>query len=423
METQSLIKGTSTKSLPVCPDSLLDLHPPVSALGELCAKYRSEKSFHGYDPSVLKSGIQKYVRRADVDKGLWCLIELDLFGLLECDGDVLDEYLKNHPGESLTKVQRSAQRIRSNMINRLIVMMSEEVNISAWWLPVVMWDLYQKWHINRKDSISRKFLMDMCLHLTSQKMIRLVSDIISVYRVPPDNEKTSKTGDYRRIHKEVMLRYPNVCANQAAVGKVDWIIDSSGYPANLKSFIDGIVFNLEQGSDNVFFWIRELYEVARINKVKESKYTNLLWKLLYGFIDQYSEWERIRGPITALHTFYKEMKHREKPIYLIHAVLLIVRRMEIDWYSSPPVIDTPSVEIDKLYDEHICNGKIEMDDFVMDMHTRGGRRAANRLEKFALEGAYVKNEDVKFLNPDYREIYVELKKELDRHRCKKGRVS
>ena len=46
--------------------------------GELYIKYRLEKSFFGYDPSVLKSGIQKYARRAEVTKGLWCLVEMDL---------------------------------------------------------------------------------------------------------------------------------------------------------------------------------------------------------------------------------------------------------------------------------------------------------------------------------------------------------
>jgi hypothetical protein len=49
--------------------------------GDLYARYRLEKSFLGYDPSVLKSGIQKYARRAEVQKGLWCLVEMDLFSL------------------------------------------------------------------------------------------------------------------------------------------------------------------------------------------------------------------------------------------------------------------------------------------------------------------------------------------------------
>ena len=43
---------------------------------------------------------------------------------------------------------------------------------------------------------------------------------------------------------------------------------------------------------------------------------------------------------------------------------------------------------------------------------------ANCLENFAMEGAYVENENVDFLRPEYREIYVMLKQELDLYRNK-----
>ena len=48
--------------------------------------------------AFLKSGIQKYARRAEVDKGLWCLVEMDLFSLLEWDGAALNAYLKQLSG-------------------------------------------------------------------------------------------------------------------------------------------------------------------------------------------------------------------------------------------------------------------------------------------------------------------------------------
>ena len=231
MESQSVTKvfgldinkGHSAMSSIDCPVPVFDLNSQVGALRELYAKYRKEKSFHGYDPSVLKSGIQKYGRRAEVNKGLWCLVELDLFSLLEWDGDALDEYLQKFPGESRKHTQQSAQRMRSNMVNRLVAMMSEEVCVSVWWMPVVMWDLYQRWHKYRKHPISRKYLIDMYLSLTSQKMIRLVSDIISVYRVPPEYIKAGKNCSIRRIHNKVMSRNPNICANQSVVGNVNWI--------------------------------------------------------------------------------------------------------------------------------------------------------------------------------------------------------
>ena len=77
--TQAPVKTATSNTAP--------LHHPT--FGNLRTKYRKEKSFWGYDPSVLKSGIQKYARRAEVEKGLWCLIEMDLFSLLESNGQAL----------------------------------------------------------------------------------------------------------------------------------------------------------------------------------------------------------------------------------------------------------------------------------------------------------------------------------------------
>jgi hypothetical protein len=59
-------------------------------IGDFNARFRVEKSFHGYPISVLKSGIQKYARRGETEKGLWCLVEMDIFSLLEKDGPELE---------------------------------------------------------------------------------------------------------------------------------------------------------------------------------------------------------------------------------------------------------------------------------------------------------------------------------------------
>ena len=126
--------------------------------------------------------------------------------------------------------------------------------------------------------------------------------------------------------------------------------------------------------------------------------------------------------ICALQWFYERMNHREKPIYLYHAVLLMVRRNEIDWQLKVPAIDTPMDEVDNLYEDHLRNGRMEMDGYVMDLHTRKMKWSPGCLERFAREGAYVKNEDVRFVNPEYREIYLLLKQELDRYHSRGGKL-
>jgi len=379
----------------------------------LYARYRLEKSFFGYDPSVLKSGIQKYARRAEVEKGLWCLVEMDLFSLLEWDGVALDSYLREYPDETPTNTRTRAKAIRSNMVNRLVVMMSEEVNISAWWMPSKILYLYEKWIENRDNALSRKFLVDMYLYLTSQKMIRIISDLHSVYLLPPDYVKAKQMKDLMQIHKTIQKRYPTVYSGQTEVGEVNWEVEMGSYPSTIQTCIQGIIYNLQKGSDHVFFWIKKLCDIEKEDKIPKYKYMKIVWKILHSFIDRNSQYKFVRDTIIALQKFYTRMGHREKPIYLYHAVLLMVRRKEINWNSTPPQVDTPIADVRKLYGDHLCGCKMEIDDYVLDLHTKRMKWSSHCLEKFALEGAYIKNENQNFLNHGYREIYTLLKKDLD----------
>lgn len=381
--------------------------------GNLYAKYRCEQSYFGYNPSVLKSGIQKYARRTEVNKGLWCLVEMDLFSLLEWDGPTLDAYLRKQPEESRANTQRRAKSIRSNMINRLVAMMSEEVSISSWWMPSKMLELYQKWTENRSNASSRKYLVDMYLFLTSQSMIRLISDLHSVFLLPPDYVKPKHIDDLEKIHCNIQTRYPQIYSDQSRVGKLKSDIGVSKYPAKLQPCVKGIIYNLEIGSDNVFYWIKKLYDLELEDGVYRNKYVRIVWDLLYRFIDRNKKYEFVRHTIWALQKFHSKMTHREKPIYLYHAVLLIVRRNEIDWASRPPSVDTPMADVAKLYGDHIVGGKMKIDNYVLDLHTKRMKWSAQCLENFAKVGAYIRHENEAFLDPEYREIYLLLKKELD----------
>jgi hypothetical protein len=392
-----------------------------SEFRDLYVKYRSEKSFFGYDPSVLKSGIQKYARRDKVEKGLWCLVEMDSFSLLEWGGPALDAYLRKYPEEIRKNTKTAAMRIRTNMVNRLVVMMSEEVNISAWWMPLKIFDLYQKWIKNRGNAISRKFLMDMYYFLTSQKMIRLISDIKSVYLVPPDYVKPKQMKDLTQIHDKIQERYPEIYSGQAAVGELDWDFGLDDYMVSLHPCIRGIVYNLEKDSDHVFFWIKKLCELEKEHGATKYRYVKFVWSVLHRFIDRHREGGNIRKTVSALEFFFKKMGHREKPIYLYHAILLWIRRHDIDWSAELPRIDTSRADVERRYRNHLAGGIMPMDDYILDLHTRMGKRGDNCLENFALEGAYIENENLDFLRPDYREIYVLLKKELDLYYRKIGK--
>src|SRR5690349_19199400 len=89
-------------------------------LNKMSIKFRNEVSFNGIKFKVLKSAIQKYARRGNFEKGIWCLIEMDLFLL----------------------AGQKAKGLRTNMINRLICIMSEDIGPANYSLPVKIKELY-----------------------------------------------------------------------------------------------------------------------------------------------------------------------------------------------------------------------------------------------------------------------------------------
>lgn len=72
----------------------------------MITKFRSERSLHGYALDVLKSGLQKYIRRGMYDKAVYCAGELDSFADVE-----------------------GGERIRTNMIHRLMIIYLEDIGL------------------------------------------------------------------------------------------------------------------------------------------------------------------------------------------------------------------------------------------------------------------------------------------------------
>lgn len=74
--------------------------------------FRHEVTANGFDFGVMKSGMQKYIRRGEVDKALRCVEEMDRFAEM------------GQPGE----------RLRTNMIHRLQIIFLEDIGIGNYHL-------------------------------------------------------------------------------------------------------------------------------------------------------------------------------------------------------------------------------------------------------------------------------------------------
>ena len=94
------------------------------------ATYRNEKSLNGHRLDVLKSGLQKYIRRGDLEGALYCAGELDCFS----DAGQLGE------------------RIRTNMIHRLMIIYIEDIGLAGYgdWRQVDQ--LVKQWESGKRTN-------------------------------------------------------------------------------------------------------------------------------------------------------------------------------------------------------------------------------------------------------------------------------
>lgn len=70
----------------------------------IITSYRSEKSHNNYRPDIIKSAIQKYIRRSIYDKALYFTIEMDCF-----------------------KLKEGGEKMRTNLLHRLMIIYLEDV--------------------------------------------------------------------------------------------------------------------------------------------------------------------------------------------------------------------------------------------------------------------------------------------------------
>ena len=404
-------------------------------------------SYNGYSIKILKSCLQKYIRRDNFDKAIYAVIELDLFHLL---GD-------NNKGKKF---------IISNLKNRLICIISEEISISVYWLPQIIKQLLDK-YVNTPIPKNRKYLIDIIKYLTSVSKIRLISDLKSVYNIPPYYPKWSLLD-----HKKLIHNYKNIYKdiNESRKNKIKLMCKNYLiYSPKINNILIGIFAGLKYKKDITFKYISDFYrnldEIKMTKRFKvfgkyKRKKDIILWDILQKYLDTDKNKEiknKMIIQIKILFEQYYTLTHKEYYIYLYHAYLLVIRRKQINWDLPILNINTTDKEADELYKINLSKYKLKIDNFCKDIHTDvsnsdqiinikqnkinnkdfiegdiiynnsvkkiqqfDGKNWNNiniklknlkstGLIKFCLEGAYITNQNMTFYNDKYREIYNKVK--------------
>lgn len=106
------------------------------------ATYRREISQKGFRLDVLKSGLQKYIRRGNTEMAFFCCSELDGFSKLG--------------------LSRDTKRIRTNMIHRLLIIFVEDIGLGGMNLIPIFFKNWLEWSRNFQPVHLKNMIWVMC---------------------------------------------------------------------------------------------------------------------------------------------------------------------------------------------------------------------------------------------------------------------
>lgn len=336
------------------------------------------RSQNGISLSLLKSAMQKYIRRGKTEKAIKCLLEVHTLFIFETAEDsFVDIFNKQstQPAAPFTKkaLQAFGKRERTNIANRLLVITSEEVNIhDNPNIPTRVLELYKLWRESRTEKDSIYYLIDIVHILSNAKKCRLISCFRSAFTLPAYYVSDIETYD-EWYHTIIEKRYSRF------MKRTDY---------KDMSISDAIK---AKNPEQLFRLYGDLVKT-------DNKLPTNMWKMILSVAT-----DRSKTTIKSLYEIYRLMSHQEKPIYLYHAMLIHCYENKLNWMSK---IEDVKKRVYSLF-----KSKEELDEsYIVDLHVHGKKSLADYVkllkESFVIEE---KKLNTTFMKPDYSNIYRDIK--------------
>jgi hypothetical protein len=324
-------------------------------MSKLSDTFRQEITWNGFPCDLMKSGIQKYIRRGITDKALFCAGEIDLF--------------KEAPMRGET--------IRTNFLHRLLIIYLEDVENTAMLEQVDKYITLLFAERTKEDRSKQKeelWITELITLLCASKKARVASHVRAL----------------QRADKEFEAKYPSIPWSQLTEGDLEY------HCHMFKKYLQEKNILATYHANKIHHSTEKLKEKI----YKSSKPTWFIFKELYSpftskMLDIYMKW-------------YKEYIGSMKEGFLCWLIpLLYVLRIIPDG-TLPILSDTSDAsDISKTWDRNRAGILIEIDDYVADRHTKKGRNKS--LTEFAVNGAHVENE-AEFVNPLWKQLYEDRKR-------------
>ena len=319
----------------------------------------SSISENGYKLSALKSGICKYYRRGEADKFKWCVMEMARFRVAE----------------------GNTKGILTNLVNRLKILLMEEIHASEVGILLKAIDLLDRYD---KDRDRIELLLEYCDLVVKARRTRSVSYL----------------NNWWKNHCEDIILEDDVEWQNAKKGDSETL-------TNLAENVGKMIVDKDEEMFGGFCKLLNLDEKAG-RRYRRTDPVYVWWELIETYMK-----DELR-PIFdfALNMFFRK-NMTERPAFGIWMGIFL-------WRSDHLCMESPHIESytkEDMIAYYRNMEKLILDDYVMkDYHVD----KSLGLEHFALNGAWVKDEDMSLLDdPEkYKNYYIEKKVEADKEKKK-----
>ena len=319
--------------------------------------FNGSYTFSGHTLDIAKSALQKYIRRGETRKAL--LAGVELYRMAEVGGAAAT----------------------TNAYNRLAVISNEDIGVCNFPLIVKITDV-----VNSRDRDFHTFTAMIKL-LCESKKTRMASHCWFSYVFADGRVLAKEAG--KKIDEgptKEDLKYVEENINSEFFDKED--------PTKLKA--SALIFEkrLKEGDLNAFTWVKNFMDessgvksVAKRNKFIGARGATsspdiLLWKVMAGFLEK----DAYNILVKAYYT------QSEKRPFLQGAVLACVKgkkcaKVELKEMASCCSKDS---EIKDMLEGKFV---LEVDDYVIDKHTKAGKMAGRDTKLFVEDGSLVIPQD------------------------------
>ena len=326
-------------------------------IANTCFQNRSE---FGYTSRVLKSGICKYYRRGETEKFTWCVMEMARFN------DIAIE-------------KPAAKAIVTNLVNRLKILLMEEIScceISRIYNAICILNEYD---VNREKT---DLLLKFCDIVCDCKRNRITSYMNTWWK-----------------HQTLTIEPKPVvkCMKYKRSGDTDDLLQMG----------ETLIEFIETKDERMFGVMMKLFgwEGKFGKRYRRTDASYLAWEIMENSIED----ELVKEIWKFGLDRYMKKSMKERYYFGIWIGLMVWKSDCLNYecidYSSYPEYDAEDYYKKMTF--------MEMDEYVVnDFHVN----QSFGLEEFALNGAYVKDEDLSLLGDkacEYKRFYIESKRKMD----------